>query len=84
MGRSAVAGTVPGELGSRPGTSQLPMSRWGWENPLVEAPFNFGVSRGRTGQVPLPKPWNRVTRAGGRAGAQCWATEQHFGFQPRH
>lgn len=77
MGRSAVAGAVPGELGSRPGTSQLPVSRWGWGNPLVEAPLNFGVSRGRTGQAPPPKPWNHVTRAGGRAGAQCWATEQH-------
>lgn len=30
MGQSAVAGAVLGELGSSLGTSQMPMSRWGW------------------------------------------------------
>ena len=52
VGRPAVAGAVLGELGSRQGTSQLPVSRWGWGDPLVDAPLNFSVSRRRTGQVP--------------------------------
>lgn len=30
VGQSAVAGAVLGELGSSLGTSQMPMSRWGW------------------------------------------------------
>lgn len=51
VGRPAAAGAVLGELGSRQGTSQLPVSRWGWGSTGGSA-LNFSVSRRRTGQVP--------------------------------